>query len=149
MTVYPHLNRGLHFLGKTLEHIDEHEQDDLAITGECWVRMQNKLVRLQVDKDVAARPAPCVVMVDEFLSGWGEAEKGMSVAVWVCPQQGKLAEVAEWVKTRSDCAHSYITTTDDPNIFKGRSSGVKIKGERMYDVVHVHFYTAKKGIHYE
>lgn len=38
---------------------------------------------------------------DSFLSGWGEAENGASIAVWACkPEHADTVE--EWVNNRSD-----------------------------------------------
>ena len=44
----------------------------------------------------------CLVSaIDAFMSGWGEARGGHSIAVWACkPLDG--AKVEEWVKGRSE-----------------------------------------------
>ena len=42
------------------------------------------------------------VMTDRFLSGWGQAEHGTSVAAWACKDQAELANAMYWVQKRTD-----------------------------------------------
>ena len=42
-----------------------------------------------------------IVGTDSFLSGWGEAEGGTSVAAWACRPEDRLAVLA-WVRSRGD-----------------------------------------------
>lgn len=39
---------------------------------------------------------------DTFLSGWGEAEKTYSYAVWFCETKEQHKELKRWVKERGD-----------------------------------------------
>ena len=42
-----------------------------------------------------------IIGTDPFMSGWGEATKGVSVAAWACkPEQSHI--VKKWVESRSD-----------------------------------------------
>lgn len=38
---------------------------------------------------------------DSFMSGWGQAEGGKSIAVWAC-EEGELSRVLSWADQRSD-----------------------------------------------
>ena len=42
-----------------------------------------------------------IVGTDSFLSGWGEAEGGTSVAAWACRPEDRLAVLA-WVRSRGE-----------------------------------------------
>ena len=69
-----------------------------------------------------------VVGTDRFMSGWGEAKNGVSIAAWACKPEHRRA-VLEWVESRSDmlrvreiadasayrpkCAHLHIYVVDD------------------------------------
>lgn len=68
-----------------------------------------------------------VVMTDTFMSGWGEAEGGLSYAAWACEPRDMQA-VYRWVKSRTDalrvrivhgdyrprgCTHCHVYAVDD------------------------------------
>ena len=42
-----------------------------------------------------------VIGTDPFLSGWGEARGGISIAAWACRPEDRK-EVLEWVTSRTD-----------------------------------------------
>jgi hypothetical protein len=42
-----------------------------------------------------------IAMTDSFLSGWGEAEGGVSYAGWACKPE-HVEKVERWVRSRSD-----------------------------------------------
>ncbi len=70
-----------------------------------------------------------VVGTDTFLSGWGRAEGGASVAAWACTSED-LPAVEKWVRARSDMKRVRVV------IAKGyRPSG---------NVAHFHIYKVDK-----
>jgi len=52
-----------------------------------------------------------VLMTDSFLSGWGEAENGVSYAGWAF-QDGQQCQVERWVRSRSDAKRVRIVSGD-------------------------------------
>ena len=50
-----------------------------------------------------------VVMTDRFMSGWGEAEGGVSYAAWACKYEN-LTQVKAWVRSRSDAMRVRVVT---------------------------------------
>lgn len=42
-----------------------------------------------------------ITATDKFLSGWGEAEGGLSKCAWACKKED-VDKVKRWVKSRSD-----------------------------------------------
>jgi len=77
-----------------------------------------------------------VIGTDKFLSGWGEAKDGKSIAAWACTFE-RLDAVEKWVKSRSDMLrvrisndknyrpktakhfHIYVVHEDHPALTKG------------------------------
>ena len=74
-----------------------------------------------------------VAMTDSFMSGWGGAAGGASVAVWACDANTSWERVFDWVKRRSDArrvrtvdlatyrpraahVHVYVVTPDHPSL---------------------------------
>lgn len=72
-----------------------------------------------------------VIGTDRFMSGWGEAKNGVSIAAWACKPAHRRA-VLDWVEARKDmkrvresiddgakrryrpsCAHLHIYLVDD------------------------------------
>lgn len=60
----------------------------------------------QDDRTEAERETHSVVIsaIDSFMSGWGGAEGGKSVAAWAC-RMGDADRVFKWVKARSEMKH--------------------------------------------
>ena len=52
-----------------------------------------------------------VAATDNFLSGWGKAKGGRSVAIWACTL-GDSDRVESWVRSRSDMDH--VRVVSDP-----------------------------------
>lgn len=52
-----------------------------------------------------------VVGVDTCLSGWGQADGGLSVAAWACKPE-HTERVLEWVENRSDMKRVQVTDDD-------------------------------------
>ncbi len=53
------------------------------------------------DRTEAATHRWLVIGTDSFLSGWGEAEGGASVAAWACRPEDRAAVLA-WVRSRGE-----------------------------------------------
>lgn len=71
-----------------------------------------------------------VVGTDPFMSGWGEAEYGVSYAAWACKDYNDAKKVQEWVERRSDMKR--VRQVYDPPSAPYRPSG---RG-------HLHIYVA-------
>lgn len=54
-----------------------------------------------------------VIMTDRFLSGWGQAAGGASVAAWACETTRDRDRVHAWVSSRGDALR--VRTTYDAN----------------------------------
>lgn len=50
-----------------------------------------------------------VAMTDRFLSGWGGAKGGASVAVWACTPDDE-SRVERWVRSRSDASRVRVVS---------------------------------------
>ena len=73
---------------------------------------------------------PVIVMAtDSFMSGWGEAEGGMSYAGWACTYENQYI-VERWVRNRSDMKRVRIVGND----YKPRAQ-----------CKHCHIYIVKNG----
>ena len=78
-----------------------------------------------------------VRMYDKFMSGWGGAHGGASVAIWACRYED-LDRVYDWVKARSEARRvAFVRLPGSP------------RGIRPYrparGVAHVHVYVALPG----
>jgi hypothetical protein len=62
-----------------------------------------------------------VVMTDRFLSGWGRASGGASVAAWACGTSQEVTDAERWVSGRSD-ALRVRTVYDSPRRYRPRSA---------------------------
>ena len=60
-----------------------------------------------------------VVMTDRFLSGWGGAAGGSSVAAWACSTSQETLDAERWVSSRSD-ASRVRTVYDSPRRYRPR-----------------------------
>lgn len=72
-------------------------------------------MKVQDDRtDEQRETHPCLVVgTDSFLSGWGGAEGGASVAAWACSPDD-LQTVERWVRNRSDMKRVRVVY-DGPN----------------------------------
>ena len=52
-----------------------------------------------------------IVAKDNFLSGWGQAAKGNSIAAWSCKEQDAQT-VKKWVSNRTDMSNVRIENSD-------------------------------------
>lgn len=71
-----------------------------------------------------------VAMTDAFMSGWGGAEGGTSVAIWACPVEW-LDHVERCVRRRSEARRVRVV---DLNRYRPRSN-----------VAHAHVYVVEAG----
>lgn len=73
----------------------------------------------------------CVLVVgtDSFMSGWGMAEGGASVAAWACTPDDAY-RVERWVRNRGDMKRVRV---------------VSAKGYRPRNARHFHIYAAGPG----
>jgi hypothetical protein len=69
-----------------------------------------------------------IVGNDSFLSGWGEARGGTSVAAWACEGYEAAKKTLRWVKSRGDM--KYVRETYDSPSRRYRARNAK----------HVHIY---------
>lgn len=60
-----------------------------------------------------------VVMTDSFLSGWGRAQGGASVAAWACDSTENFLDAEKWVRSRSDAKRVRICY-DSPRRYRPR-----------------------------
>lgn len=60
-----------------------------------------------------------VVMTDRFLSGWGGASGGASVAAWACSTTEELTQAERWVHSRSDALRVRVVY-DSPRRYRPR-----------------------------
>lgn len=70
-----------------------------------------------------------VAMTDAFMSGWGRAEGGVSVAAWAC-RHDDIDRVEAWVRSRREARRVRIVR---PNQWRPRGNG------------HVHIYVVEAG----
>jgi hypothetical protein len=73
-----------------------------------------------------------IIGTDKFLSGWGKAENGVSIACWACEPKDRH-KVLDWVNNRSDMkrvresagnyrpkgkghCHIYVVTPEHPSL---------------------------------
>ncbi len=78
-----------------------------------------------------------IVGTDTFMSGWGGARGGLSVAAWAC-KDADVPKVFAWVKGRSDMRRVGLH----------RDSGGWGKGENYYppkSTAHFHIYKVLEG----
>lgn len=69
-----------------------------------------------------------VAMTDSFMSGWGGASGGTSVAVWAC-RPDNLPKVERWVRSRGEARRVRVVT---------------LKGYRPR-CAHCHVYVVNEG----
>ena len=79
-----------------------------------WLRIKEKDMtkkQIQDDRINKWKHNNLVVMQDTFMSGWGEAEGGLSYAAWACTDE-HLDQVLEWVESRSDSKNVSVQDKD-------------------------------------
>lgn len=80
-----------------------------------------------------------VVATDRFMSGWGGAAGGTSVAAWACRSHREVEQCAKWVRKRSEMRNvRVIRDSYDPYKRAGGWSGRK-------GAAHVHIYVVDEG----
>ena len=79
-----------------------------------------------------------VVGLDTFMSGWGGAADGVSIAAWACEDKD-TARVFKWVKGRSDMRR--VRLVDE----RKSMGGVWPCKSVFPRVAHFHVYTVKAG----
>ncbi len=60
-----------------------------------------------------------VVMTDSFLSGWGRAEGGPSVAAWAVGPDDTVENAERWVRSRGDAKRVRVVY-DSPRRYRPR-----------------------------
>jgi len=77
---------------------------------------------IQDDRTPDQRATHCtlVVMTDRFLSGWGGASGGTSVAAWACTNDDADA-VERWVRRRSDASRVRVVVDAPARAYRPRS----------------------------
>lgn len=76
-----------------------------------------------------------VVGTDSFLSGWGQAEGGTSVAAWACRPEDRAAVLA-WVRSRGDMKRvREVAESGSGTRYQPRGAGVR----------HFHVYCVRPG----
>ena len=60
-----------------------------------------------------------VVMTDSFLSGWGQAAGGTSVAAWATSSTEETAAAERWVRNRGDAKRVRVVY-DSPRRYRPR-----------------------------
>jgi hypothetical protein len=62
-----------------------------------------------------------VVMNDRFMSGWGQASEGTSVAAWACKTGEEIDAAERWARSRTDAL--YVRTVyDSPRRYRPRNA---------------------------
>jgi len=74
-----------------------------------------------------------VVMTDKFMSGWGKAANGLSLAAWACTPD-TLPQAERWVRSRTDARRVRVVVDDGKaNRYRPRGNG------------HLHIYVVREG----
>jgi hypothetical protein len=83
-----------------------------------------------------------VIGTDKFLSGWGGAQGGASVAVWACKPEDRK-KVLSWVHSRTDMLRVRETSEENWTV-DGKKQGFK-RYRPKGNVAHCHIYVVKSG----
>jgi len=81
--------------------------------------------------EIASHPL-LVVMTDRFMSGWGLAKNGNSVAAWACQTPESRASTERWVRSRGDALRVRLVRDERGNY-------------RPRGAVHYHVYVVRDG----
>ena len=73
-----------------------------------------------------------VVMTDSFMSGWGAARGGSSVAGWACASSENVMDCEKWVRSRTDAKRVRVVL-DSPRRYRPKNAK------------HFHIYVWKEG----
>lgn len=71
-----------------------------------------------------------IVGTDSFMSGWGDASGGTSVACWACSPDQSYTRVFDWVNGRSEMKRVRV---------------VDLRTWRPRNASHVHIYAVESG----
>ena len=74
-----------------------------------------------------------VVATDRFMSGWGHAQGGSSVAAWACSTLADAESVETWVRARPEMSDVRVVREARVGSYKPRSAA------------HFHLYVAREG----
>lgn len=101
---------------------------------------RRRLYKREDDRDTAERRALPILIggVDSFMSGWGGAADGRSVALWACAV-ADAERVRAWVKARGDIRR--VREIDERNYL----GGVPPLRSMFAGVVHAHIYAVLPG----
>lgn len=88
-----------------------------------------KQIIMQDDRDIHEKQTHKVIIKadDSFMSGWGGAKGGKSVAAWAClPEHAE--QVLNWVENRSDMSNVKV-----------------VDNSHYFDAKHTHIYVVTDG----
>ena len=92
------------------------------------------------EEELKDHQAFAVYGTDRFMSGWGHAEGGYSVAIWYCYSKD-LDKVEEWVSNRGDMQwigagnyHVIEKATENYHLLKEKAAGRPVKHVSLYSI---------------